>query len=98
MLSGPVTLRAHVQGLMGLLHLTGSGVEMATSETALRFGTSGGLWSAWRGWGGVWPWMGVDLLFWPGRERLRVEGLAMEGTVPALEGQIAAGLGMDLFP
>lgn len=97
-LSGPVTLRAQLQGLLAVLHVSGNGLEMATSETALRFGAGAGVWSAWRGWGGVWPWIGADLLFWPGRDRLRVEGLAAEGSVPGLEVQVAAGLGIGLFP
>lgn len=96
--SGAVTLTAHLQGLLALLHVTGNGLENATSDTSLRFGTTGGIWSAWQGWSSVWPWIGADLLFWPGRERLRVEGLAMEGAVPGLEAQIAAGLGIGLFP
>jgi len=98
LLSGPVALRAHLQGMLGLLHLAGNGVDMPSSETGVRFGATAGLWAAWHGWSGVWPWIGADLLFWPGRERLRVQGLSTEGSVPGLEGQIAAGLGIDLFP
>ncbi|HEY8923176.1 MAG TPA: hypothetical protein VIU64_02275 [Polyangia bacterium] len=98
LLSGPVALRAHVQGLLGLLHLAGNGVDMPTSETGVRVGAAAGAWAAWHGWGGVWPWIGADLLFWPGRDRLRIQGLSTEGRVPDLEGQIAAGLGIDLFP
>jgi len=68
------------------------------SWSQARFGTTAGVWSAWHGWGGVWPWMGADLLFWPGRERLQATGLSEEGTVPGLEVQIAVGLGIGLFP
>jgi len=98
LLSGSVALRAHVQGLLGLLHLSGNGLDMPTSETGARVGAAAGAWAAWHGWSGVWPWIGADLLFWPGRDRLRIQGLSTEGRVPDLEGQIAAGLGIDLFP
>ena len=98
LLSGPVDLKAHLQAVLGLLHVTGNGLAMPTSDTSFRLGTTAGLWSAWRGWHGLWPWLAADLVFWPGRERLLITGVAAEGTVPSLEGQVAAGVGIDLFP
>lgn len=98
LLPGPIELRAHLHGLLGLLHLTGNGLDMSASETGLRFGGAAGLWAAWRRWNGIWPWIGADVLFWPGREYLRVDGVSPDGRVPALDAQLAAGLGIDLFP
>jgi len=51
-----------------------------------------------RPWGNATPWIGADVLYWPGHDRLQIAGLAAEGELPHLEIQVALGLSLGRFP
>jgi hypothetical protein len=87
----------HVDGLAGLLLIEGVGLPEKASDTSLQLGVGAGI-RATRVWGNAAPWIGVDLLVWPGHDRLEVGGQAITGQLPRLEAQFAAGLSLGRFP
>ena len=46
----------------------------------------------------VLSWIGADVLYWPGHDRLEIAGLAAEGELPHVEIQVALGLSLGRFP
>jgi hypothetical protein len=40
----------------------------------------------------------VDVLYWPGHDRLEIAGQAAQGELPHLEVQVALGLSLGRFP
>ena len=97
-LAGEVAVNAHLHGAMAVLHVAGSGLEITASDTAVQVGGLAGASLTWRRWRACAAWVGADLLVWPGRERLRVVGLAEQTTLPRLEIHLAVGLEFGLFP
>ena len=97
LVAGQVAVNAHLHGAVALLHVAGSGLETTASNTVVQFGGLAGASLTWRRWRAARPWVGADLLAWPGRERLRVVGLAEQATLPRLEIHLAVGLEFGLF-
>jgi hypothetical protein len=91
------TADLHVDGLAGLLLVEGVGLPEKASDTSLQLGVGAGI-RATRAWGNAAPWIGVDLLVWPGHDRLEVGGQPVTGQLPRLEAQFAAGLSLGRFP
>jgi hypothetical protein len=93
-------LDIHANAVFALLHVQGSGLAHASSETGLQFGLAGGLRGLWAWNHGV-LWLGVDLLEFPGEDRLSLGnqgGPAVQvGQLPHLELQVAAGISLGRF-
>ncbi len=94
---GRTMVGVHLQGLAALLHVEGAGLAMNASDSSAQFGTAAGL-RVGRSWGNATPWVGADLLFWPGHERLEIAGLGARGELPRLELQLALGLSLGRLP
>jgi hypothetical protein len=94
---GRTLLGAHLHGLAALLHVEGAGLATTASDSSAQFGAAGGL-RVGRSWGNATPWVGADLLFWPGHERLEIAGLGARGELPRLELQFALGLSLGRLP
>jgi len=90
-------LDLHVDALAALLLVEGVGLAETTSDTSLQIGASAGI-RATRAWGNAAPWIGVDVLVWPGHDRLEVAGQTTTGVLPRLEVQLALGLSLGRFP
>jgi hypothetical protein len=88
---------AHAQALAAVLHVEGVGLTTTASDSTAQFGTGAGV-QVGRPWGNATPWIGGDLLFWPGHDRLEISGLAARGELPRLELQLAVGLSLGRFP
>ena len=88
---------ARVQALAALLRVEGVGLTTTASDSSTQFGTAVGV-HVGRPWGNATPWIGADLLLWPGRDHLEVTGLADQGQLPRFELQLAAGLSLGRFP
>jgi hypothetical protein len=92
--SGAATrVEGHLHGLAGLLRVAGAEVPEPASDTKLDLGVGVGLGvSRWVGNAAVW--FGVDLLAWPGRQQLIIQGLQDRGRLPTFDLQLAAGLAL----
>jgi hypothetical protein len=90
-------LGAHAQLLAAALRVEGAGLETNASGWTAQFGTGAGV-RVGRSWGTAAPWLGADLLFWPGRDRLVIDGLTAQGELPRVELQLALGLSLGRFP
>jgi hypothetical protein len=86
-------LEGHVQGLVGLLRVAGTDVPRAASDTTMELGVGGGV-SVSRWVGNAAMWLGIDVLVWPGRQRLLIQNLPDQGRLPRLDVQLAAGLAL----
>jgi hypothetical protein len=86
-------VEAHVHGLVGLLRVAGTDVPGAASDTMLELGIGGGV-SVARWVGNAAMWLGVDVLGWPGQQRLLIQNLPDEGSLSRLDLQLAAGLAL----
>jgi hypothetical protein len=94
---GRMMVGAHARALAALLRVEGVGLPTTASDSTAQFGTGAGV-HVGRPWGNATPWIGADLLFWPGRDRLEISGLAARGELPRLELQLALGLSIGRFP
>jgi hypothetical protein len=92
-----VMLDVHLDGLIAMLQVQGTGVAAGTSDISPQFGGGAGVRAA-RSWGNAAPWVGVDLLLWPMHEYLVISGLREQGEIPRLEIQVAFGLSLGQFP
>jgi len=90
-------LDVHAQILTGLLRVEGVGLPRAASDTSAQLGTGVGV-QVGRPWGNATPWIGADILYWAGHDRLQIAGLTAEGELPHLEIQVALGLSLGRFP
>jgi hypothetical protein len=95
--AGRTMLGAHAQLLAGVLHVQGVGLETDASDTAVQVGAGAGV-QIGRPWGNATPWIGADVLYWPGHDRLEIAGLTAQGELPRLEVQVALGLSLGRFP
>jgi hypothetical protein len=95
--AGRTLLGAHAQLLAGVLHVEGVGLETDASDTTVQLGAGAGV-QIGRPWGNATPWIGVDVLYWPGHDRLEIAGQAAQGELPHLEVQVALGLSLGRFP
>jgi hypothetical protein len=95
--AGRTLLDAHAQLLAGLLHVEGAGLATNTSDWAAQLGFGAGA-RVGRPWGNATPWIGADVIYWAGHDRLAIAGLAAQGELPHLEIQVALGLSLGRFP
>ena len=92
-------LDIHGDAVLALLHVQGSGLAQPSSDTGLQFGLAGGVRGLWAWNHGV-LWLGVDLLEFPGEDRLSLgnqDGPVQVGQLPHLELQVAAGISLGRF-
>jgi hypothetical protein len=94
---GKTVLGAHAQVLAALLHVEGVGLPTTASDSSAQLGAGVGV-QIGRPWGSATPWIGADVLYWPGHDRLEISGLAAAGELPHLEIQLALGLSLGRFP
>jgi len=95
--AGGMTVDAHAQALAALLRVEGVGLTTTATDSTGQFGTGVGV-QVGRPLGNATPWIGADVLFWPGRDRLAIDGLASEGQLPRFELQLALGLSFGRSP
>jgi hypothetical protein len=95
--AGRTTLDAHLQALAAALHVEGVGLTTNASGSTAQFGVGTGL-HVGRWLGNARPWIGADLLLWPGHDRLEISGQAAQGELPRLEVQLAVGLSIGRAP
>ena len=85
------------QALVALLQVSGVGLTTNTSGSTAQLGAGVGAHFG-RPWGTAIPWIGLDLQYWPGPDRLAIAGVADQGRLPRLELQLAVGLSLGRFP
>jgi hypothetical protein len=90
-------VEAHLLGLVGVLHVAGVDLPQASSDTMFDLGVGGGV-SIVNWVGNAAVWLGVDLLTWPGRQRLIIQGLPDEGLLPTMDLQLSAGIALGRNP
>jgi hypothetical protein len=90
-------LDLHAGGAFALLRVEGVGLPSTASDTSVQFGLGAGLRGI-RSWNNAAGWIGVDVLAYPGRDRLEIGGLGDSGQLPRVEVQIATGLSLGRFP
>jgi hypothetical protein len=95
--AGRTTLDAQLQALAAVLRVEGVGLTTNQAATAAQLGMAAGV-HVGRWWGNARPWIGVDLLLWPGRDRLEIAGQTAHGELPRLEVQFAFGVNMGRVP
>jgi hypothetical protein len=96
---GHASLRGdvHLQALAGLLHVRGVGVPNAVSDTTAELGVgTGARIDVVTGTSAVW--LGLDVLTWPGEQRLLIDNSADKGRLPMLELVASAGISLGRFP
>jgi hypothetical protein len=87
----------HLQALAGLLHVRGIGVPNAASDTTAELGVgTGARVDVVTGTSAVW--LGLDVLTWPGQQRLLIDNSADYGRLPRLEVVGSAGISLGRFP
>ncbi|HXJ21359.1 MAG TPA: hypothetical protein VMT03_14100 [Polyangia bacterium] len=94
---GRTILAARAQGVAALLSVEGVGLSTTAASSSSQLGASLGV-QAGRPWGNATPWVGLDVLVWPGRDRLEITGLADQGQIPRFELQLALGLSLGRMP
>ena len=87
----------HAGGAVALLRVAGVGLPSTAADTNVQFGLGAGL-RGMRSWNNAAGWIGVDMLVYPGRDRLEIGGLGDSGQLPRVEVQIATGLSLGRFP
>jgi hypothetical protein len=90
-------MAVHAQALAALLRVEGVGLATTASDSTAQFGAGLGVHAGWP-WGNATPWIGADLLFWPGHDRLAITGVTAQGELPRAELQLAVGLSLGRFP
>jgi hypothetical protein len=95
--AGRTTLDTQLQALAAVLRVEGVGLTTNQAGTAAQLGMAAGV-HAGRWWGNARPWIGVDLLFWPGRDRLEIAGQSAHGELPRLEVQFGVGVSVGRAP
>jgi hypothetical protein len=93
------SLRAdlHVQGLLGVLHVSGVDVSQPASDTTLQLGVgAGGRIALLTGTSALW--LGFDTRGWPGTQRLLIANDPDQGRLARLELVASLGLEMGLGP
>ena len=95
--AGRTTLDAQLQALAAVLRVEGVGLTTNQAATAAQLGMAAGV-HVGRWWGNARPWIGVDLLLWPGRDRLEIAGQTARGELPRLEVQFAVGVNLGRMP
>jgi hypothetical protein len=95
--AGQTTVGARLHALAALLQVEGVGLPTTASDSSAQFGAGMGLHIG-RPWGNATPWIGADVLIWPGRERLVITGVSAQGELPRFEVQLAIGLSLGRLP
>jgi hypothetical protein len=87
----------HLQGLAALLRVRGVAVPNAASDTTAELGAGGGARAeVVSGTSAVW--FGLDVLAWPGEQRLLIDNAAGRGRLPRVELVASAGISLGRFP
>jgi hypothetical protein len=89
-----VDLRAGT--VVAVLHVEGSGVPRATSDTSVQLGLTTGLRALWS-WRNAAGWVGADVYFFPGEDRLSVGNHGDVGRLPRTELQLSLGMALGRF-
>lgn len=79
-----------------LLHVEGSGVPRAASDTSLQLGMTAGLRALWS-WQNAAGWVGADVYLFPGDDRLSVGNYGDVGRLPRAELQLSLGMALGRF-
>jgi hypothetical protein len=92
-----VTGAFHVEALAALLRVRGVGAPNASADTSAEIGgAAGGRLEIATGTSAVW--VGLDVLAWPGDQRLIIKNLDSQGHLQRLEVVAAAGIAIGRFP
>ena len=89
-------LDLHGDAVLAILHVTGSGLSKAASDTTMGFGLAAGLRGLWT-WTKLAVWVGADLLGFPGQDNLTVGNYGQVGRLPHVEIQVSLGVAWGRF-
>jgi hypothetical protein len=95
--SAPLMVDLRAGPVAALLHVEGVGLLRPQSDISLQLGGAAAVRALWS-WGTAAPWLGVQVLAFPGRDLLEVGGDAQRGQLPRVELQIGGGLSLGRFP
>lgn len=89
----------HAQALVGLLHVSGVGLELANagSDTTVMLGGAVGARQEIAS-GTSAFWLGLDVCVWPGDQRLLVQNVSEQGHLSRIDVVVSAGLSFGHFP
>jgi hypothetical protein len=90
-------LDLHAGPVLALLHVQGSGLSSAASDTSTQLGVQAGLRGLWAR-NNAAGWLGIDVYTYPGQDRLTIGNYGEVGQLPHVEAQIAFGLSLGQFP
>ena len=90
-------LDLHAGPVLALLHVQGTGLSQAASDTSAQLGAQTGLRGLWAR-NNAAGWLGVDVYAYPGQDRLTIGNYGEVGQLPHVEVQIAFGLSLGQFP
>jgi hypothetical protein len=94
---GRTAVGARAHALAAVLNVEGVGLPTTASDSTAQLGTAVGV-QIGRPWGNATPFIGADLLLWPGHDRLEISGLTAQGELPRVEVQLALGLSLGRLP
>jgi hypothetical protein len=94
---GVSRLELHASLAMAVVKVQGVGFASARSANGFDLGAAGGVrWVL--PWGNAAPWLGVQVIDWPGNQRLEAGGTSATAELPHIDVQIALGLSLGRFP
>jgi hypothetical protein len=82
--------------VVALLHVEGSGVPRAASDSSVQLGLTAGLRALWS-WQNAAGWAGADVFYFPGHDRLSVGNYGEVGRLPRTELQLSLGMALGRF-
>jgi len=89
-------LEVHASGVLALLHMRGTGLLKAATDTSAQLAIEAGVRGLWV-WSNDAVWLGVKLLAYPGQDRLTIGNYGDAGELPHWEAQIAFGVSLGQF-
>ena len=90
-------LDLHAGPVLALLHVQGTGLSSAASDTSAQLGVQAGLRGLWARSNAA-GWLGIDVYTYPGQDRLTIGNYGEVGQLPHVEVQIAFGISLGQFP